>query len=472
VNVVGTVWAELHWWSRLVVHSIRQHPGRTIAAVGGSWLLAPLVPSPWWVVAGGCGVGLRAWAVGHPLSWQGLVAGPSRRVRWRIRIRRHWRDLALACDLGRPARTRGQKAFPLDVPRLLRVTTVGPRVAVLAQPLVGQTVDTFSQAAEQLRMGLGATRVRVEPDGVNRVLMTVTMRDALADPFPAERPCATLDLASDRVLMGRREDGSPWWMPVGPHTLVAGMSGAGKGSVFWSFAFGLAPAVCHGSVQLHGIDLKGGMEILMGADLFSSRATDSAHAVALLEDLVAQMRVRTQQYAGRTRSHLATPESPLHVVMIDELAALTAYCPERDLQRRAEMAVNLLCSQGRAPGFVVLACLQDPRKEVIPSRGLFTQMVGLRLKDVSETTMVLGDTAVASGALCHRITRSTPGTGYVVPEEGGYPVRVRAGFVSDADIRWVAREFATPVQHLSAPVLLPIEPARRSGRQSSGSEVA
>ena len=91
------------------------------------------------------------------------------------------------------------------------------------------------------------------------------------------------------------------------------------------------------------------------------------------------------------------------MVMIDELAALTAYCAERELQRRAEMALNLLCSQGRAPGFVVFACLQDPRKEVIPSRGLFTQMVGLRLKDLSETAMVLGELAVQSGAHCHRI---------------------------------------------------------------------
>jgi DNA segregation ATPase FtsK/SpoIIIE, S-DNA-T family len=135
----------------------------------------------------------------------------------------------------------------------------------------------------------------------------------------------------------------------------------------------------------------------------------------------------------------------LHVVMIDELAALTAYCPERDLQRRAEMAINLLCSQGRAPGFVVFACLQDPRKEVIPSRGLFTQMVGLRLKDLNETAMVLGETAVSSGAHCHRITRETPGIGYVVPEDAGYPVRVRAGFVSDQAIQSVAAEFRAPV---------------------------
>lgn len=132
--------------------------------------------------------------------------------------------------------------------------------------------------------------------------------------------------------------------------------------------------------------------------------------------------------------------------MIDELAALTAYCPERDLQRRAETAINLLCSQGRAPGFMVFACLQDPRKEVIPSRGLFTQMVGLRLKDQSETAMVLGETATVSGAHCHRIRRDAPGTGYVLPEEGGHPIRVRAGYAADGAIRAVAERCSTPVR--------------------------
>jgi len=143
------------------------------------------------------------------------------------------------------------------------------------------------------------------------------------------------------------------------------------------------------------------------------------------------------------RTHEPTLEEPLHVVMIDELAALTAYCPERDLQRRAEMAINLLCSQGRAPGFMVVACLQDPRKEVIPARGLFTQMVGLRLKDLSETSMVLGEVAVLSGALCHRITVDQPGTGYVLPEDGSHPIRVRAGYASDDAIRTVAQQFGT-----------------------------
>jgi S-DNA-T family DNA segregation ATPase FtsK/SpoIIIE len=114
---------------------------------------------------------------------------------------------------------------------------------------------------------------------------------------------------------------------------------------------------------------------------------------------------------------------------------------------------------------MVLACLQDPRKEVIPSRGLFTQMVGLRLKDQSETSMVLGDLALSSGALCHRITRDLPGVGFVVPEDGTPPIRVRAGYATDEAIRIVASRYPAPVQ---VPVNVPqnLEPgsARRPQR--------
>ena len=60
----------------------------------------------------------------------------------------------------------------------------------------------------------------------------------------------------------------------------------------------------------------------MGEGLFTTRATDAAEAVALLELLVGWMRDRTRSYAGRLRSHTATVNEPLHVVMVDELAAL------------------------------------------------------------------------------------------------------------------------------------------------------
>jgi S-DNA-T family DNA segregation ATPase FtsK/SpoIIIE len=78
--------------------------------------------------------------------------------------------------------------------------------------------------------------------------------------------------------------------------------------------------------------------------------------------------------------------------------------------------------------------------------------------------MVLGEAAVTSGAHCHRITRRTPGMGYVVPEDGGYPIRVRAGYASDYAIRSVAARFATPVQQT---LVVPpaVEDERRPARR-------
>jgi S-DNA-T family DNA segregation ATPase FtsK/SpoIIIE len=403
--------------------------GYVSALAGVSWLTWPWCLAP----AGAVVVlafGALLWSRLQPVSFS-RAAGCLRGWMWRRAMLRDWDIVCRRCGLAE-----------VDVPSVRRSHVAFPHVELQVRPSLGQTTQDFEAAAEAMRTAVGASRVRVEACGTRDLVLTFTVGDPLRLPFDA-RPLAAINVL-DVVPMGRREDGSEWRLALGPHTLVAGTSGSGKGSVFWSFAFGLAPAIHSGQVQLHGIDLKGGMEVLMGRGLFTTSATSTAEAVAVLELLVGWMQERAHRYAGRVRAHAPSNDEPLHVVMIDELAALTAYCPERDLQRRAETAINLLCSQGRAPGFMVFACLQDPRKEVIPSRGLFTQMVGLRLKDVSETSMVLGETAILGGAHCHRISRDVPGTGYVLPEEGGHPIRVRAGFASDRAIRDVAERYATP----------------------------
>lgn len=414
----------------------------------GWWALLPLGFFTTAVVV------LRTWALHSPISFAKVTA-PVRGAFARSRLRRRWPELCVRCGLALH-----------EVPKITGSRVDWPHVLIRVRPALGQTAAHFEGAAEAMRLGIGASRLRVQPHGASDLLLTFTIGDELRAPFSAS-PSAVTSL--DSVVMGRCEDGSPWCLSLGPQTLVAGCSGSGKGSVFWSFAFALAPAVRDGRVQLHGIDLKGGMEIRMGEALFTTVATNAAEAVVVLELLVGWMQERTLRYAGRMRTHTPTEDEPLHVVMIDELAALTAYCPERDLQRRAETAINLLCSQGRAPGFMVFACLQDPRKEVIPSRGLFTQMVGLRLKDLSETSMVLGEVAVLSGAYCHRITRDVPGTGYVLPEDGSHPIRVRAGFASDEAIASVSEAYATPTTVPVAVLIDSDEPVTRRPRRQSAS---
>ncbi|BCJ29621.1 hypothetical protein [Actinocatenispora sera] len=69
---------------------------------------------------------------------------------------------------------------------------------------------------------------------------------------------------------------------------------------------------------------------------------------------------------------------PLHLVIVDELATLTAYAP-MDVRRRAEYALGRLLTKGAAVGWVVLGCVQEPSKDIIPMRGLFTYRIALGL---------------------------------------------------------------------------------------------
>lgn len=55
--------------------------------------------------------------------------------------------------------------------------------------------------------------------------------------------------------------------------------------------------------------------------------------------------------------------------------------------------------------------------------------------------MVLGDGARARGADCDTIPETTPGVGYVRLDGQREPVRVRAAYVTDDDIRAMAREY-------------------------------
>lgn len=337
---------------------------------------------------------------------------------------------------------------------------------------LGMTREQLISNADAIAQNLGARRVTVTaaPGGASVML-------AFADPLEQvfALPVATsVDLRA--IPLGRRDDGAPWTIRLGPHTLVAGSSGSGKASLVWGLILGLAPAIRSGLVEMHGIDLKSAMELGMGRELLTRFGHTPVHAVQLLEEAVAAMQARALELSGTSRQHVATTSSPHVVVLIDEMAALTAYQADRELMRRANNAIALLCSQGRAVGYTVFACLQDPRKETLPARGLFTQTIGLRLRDAMETAMVLGEGMRDKGALCHRIPPMMPGVGYIVPDDGSDPVRVRAGTVTDEMIRAAAREYPAPRQR---PIVIPepaaAEPAtasrsRRPRRTTKGEE--
>jgi S-DNA-T family DNA segregation ATPase FtsK/SpoIIIE len=167
--------------------------------------------------------------------------------------------------------------------------------------------------------------------------------------------------------------------------------------------------------------------------------------VACLGAAVARMLARRDRLkAEGKRLFTPTVGDPFEVIVIDELAFLTAYLTDRNLRERVKAALSLLLSQGRAPGFCVVAALQDPRKEVLSFRNLFPTRIALRLAEDSEVDMVLGDGALDNGARCHEIPLSLPGVAYVRLDGVPEPTRVRFCWVTDPDITAMATEVTRP----------------------------
>src|ERR1700750_1291804 len=121
------------------------------------------------------------------------------------------------------------------------------------------------------------------------------------------RPCADriaalpiggeVDLAG--LPIGRCEDGSPWRLRLAAtHVLIAGATGAGKGSGVWSLIRALLPAISAGWVQVWAIDPKR-MELSFGRALFHRYACQAAAMVELLEAGVAELNHGAGPVGGR-----------------------------------------------------------------------------------------------------------------------------------------------------------------------------
>jgi DNA segregation ATPase FtsK/SpoIIIE, S-DNA-T family len=313
---------------------------------------------------------------------------------------------------------------------------------VLVGIVSGQSAADFANRADNLAHGFAAMTCRVRTGRPGLLVLEFVRRDALAAIIPALPIPALPDLKA--LPVGRREDGSPWTIRLhGTHLLIAGATGAGKGSVIWCLIRALLPALYQGLVRILAADPKV-MELAYGRAIFDAYgryAADPVAIVAMLEQAARDMQARAAELAGRQRDHTPTLKYPFVVVLVDEVAFLTAYHPDKALRDRVKAALATLTTQGRAVGYCVVAALQDPRKEVISIRNLFPDRIAMRLDEPEQVDMVLGDGARDRGATAELIS-SDPAVGagvaFVRLETDPDPVRVRAAWVSDDDITAMA----------------------------------
>ena len=379
---------------------------------------------------------LAGWRLLWPPSFARWVAAPARNA-WRAwRYRRRWGGVMMISGLAPGYQGR------LVLPVLGKVSSTRYVDRVRVRLVSGQSPGDFARRAENLAHGFGAMLCRVRTSRSGALVLEFVRRDALAEVVPATPMLACPDLRALEV--GRREDGLPWLIRLhGTHVLVAGATGAGKASLLWSLVRAMFPLMQRGIVRVLAADPKL-MELAFGRVIFDTHgayAADTEAVVAMLERAVADMQARAAVFAGWQRDHTPTREYPFTVVLVDEVAFLTAYQPDRKLRERVMNALATLTTQGRAVGYCVVAALQDPRKDVLTIRNLFPDRIAMRLDEPEQTDMVLGDGARDRGAACELISTDPAigaGVAFVRLESDPDPVRVRAGWVSDHDIRTLA----------------------------------
>ncbi|MFD4404367.1 FtsK/SpoIIIE domain-containing protein [Nocardia sp. NPDC058499] len=319
---------------------------------------------------------------------------------------------------------------------------------VEVQMLGGQSLADWNNDAtrDALAHYFAVPDVRVSSPAPGFVHLELRTNDVLAAPAPVTDLLAYgVDL--EAVPVGITEDFDVWRLRVMySHILIAGATESGKGSVLWSILNGLGPAIKAGLVDVLMGDPKGGMEFGRGEDrLFTDFQWTADGIIAMLTTAEAEMQERAARFkAARIRKYTPSVDEPLKVIIIDEYASLSAFASKTQVAEALRL-LGVILTQGRAVGYSVIVALQDPSKETMPNRQLFSVRVGLRFAEPSQTTMVLGDEAKPAGALCHHIPTTTPGVAYVGRDGSADFVRVRAYWVDDDDTDRIVEQYS-PVQ--------------------------
>jgi S-DNA-T family DNA segregation ATPase FtsK/SpoIIIE len=164
----------------------------------------------------------------------------------------------------------------------------------------------------------------------------------------------------------------------------------------------------------------------------------------LLEHVATLTRQRAAALRAQgTRKWTPASGQPFVLLIVDELADVIAYQPDNALRKRANVALQSILSQGRAPGVCVIGQLQDPRKAIIDFRHLFPVKIAMRLDEPEQVDMVLGDGVRHRGATAHEISEDTPGVAWAKLDGRRDPDRARAFHTTDADLDELCDYIAT-----------------------------
>lgn len=382
-----------------------------------------------------------------PLKWYTvcrpkMARSPEVRKQWRW-ILWNWELFCIATGLAgeEPTGNARKRLYPT-----VKGIASGPRgtvwdVEVLVTDGGAQTPSLWIRRSEEIASCIGWP-VEVTALSASRVRISILKRAPSQErQFVPLR--SSVDLRAP-ITVGVRSDGSPFRLQLADkQTLLVGASGSGKGAVIASVLAGVGPAIRSGAVTVDAIDLKGGVEAASYSGLLRALAWDYEAALKMLRELVQELedRLTTMRMSG-VRKIEPSSVTPLRLLIIDEAASLVYMAPDNKTKSEVDLLLKRVLSTGRAAGYVVLAALQDPRKEALASRDLYTQTLALRFRTKDDAVLAIGQSAYDAGARCEQIPTALPGTGYAIDGETGEIVRFRSYWVSDTDLKEMVKIYA------------------------------
>lgn len=220
--------------------------------------------------------------------------------------------------------------------------------------------------------------------------------------------------------------------------LIGGEPGAGK-----SVALNLI--VAHAALSLDcRLVLVDGKRVELGlwracADAFIG--PNIANAIEMLRALQSTLDSRYDVLldAGQRKITRAS-KVPVILVVLDELAYFSATVGDSKQQKEFVAVVRDLVARGRAAAIIVIAATQRPSADIVPTslRDLFGYRWAFRCSTDSSSDVILGHGWASEGYTAAEIDPVTRGVGWLIAE-GGTPRRMKAAFLSDDEVRVLAK---------------------------------
>jgi S-DNA-T family DNA segregation ATPase FtsK/SpoIIIE len=243
----------------------------------------------------------------------------------------------------------------------------------------------------------------------------------------------------DPVHLGIDERGKDVCVGLGERNLlIGGEPGSGK-----SVALNLITA--HAALSLDcRLVLVDGKRVELGlwracADTFIGPSI--ADAIEALRQLQSTMDSRYDVLldAGQRKITRASNVSVI-LVVLDELAYFSATVGESKQQKEFVALVRDLVARGRAAGVIVVAATQRPSADIVATslRDLFGYRWAFRCSTSASSDVILGHGWASEGYSAADIDPAARGVGWLIAE-GGIPRRIKAAFLSDEEVRALAR---------------------------------